>query len=75
MRAFADPLSFTRQDRIVDGELRWQTLGRVGDQCLLVVAHTVQEVDEDDPVVEVIRIMPARRADKKERKRNENEPR
>ena len=37
---FNDPLHLTRQDRIENGEQRWQTVGRVGDVVLLLVAHT-----------------------------------
>jgi uncharacterized DUF497 family protein len=67
-RVFADPHALTVQERIERGEYRWQTLGRVGDITLLLVAHTLEE-DPDDG--EVIRIISARRADPKERKRYE----
>jgi len=56
------------QDRIENGEYRWQTIGLIGGHLLLLVAHTVQG-DEDD--TEVIRIISARRAEPKERKRYE----
>ncbi len=64
---FADPLAVSVQDRIEGGEHRWQTVGVVGGQLLLLVAHTVTHDDD----AEVIRIISARRADKKERKRYE----
>ena len=66
VRVFADPFAMVEQDRIENGERRWQTLGMV-DGCLLMllVAHTVQD-DEDG--TEVIRIISARRAEPKERK-------
>lgn len=68
-RVFADPFARTAQDRIENGEARWQTLGVVDGSCLmLLVAHTVSE-DEDG--TEVIRIISARRADRKERQRYE----
>lgn len=68
-RVFADPFAWTAQDRIENGEMRWQTLGVVeGSFHVLLVAHTVSE-DEDG--TEVIRIISARRADQKERKRYE----
>jgi len=38
-------------------ELRWQTIGMVGDVVVLVVAHTVREQGED----EIIRILCAKR--------------
>lgn len=67
-RAFADPFALVEQDRIEGEEYRWQTLGLVEGYLLLLVAHTVWD-DEDG--VEVIRIISARRADPKERKRYE----
>lgn len=67
-RAFADTFALVEQDRIEGGEYRWQTLGLVEGYLLLLVAHTVWD-DEDS--VEVIRIISARRADPKERKRYE----
>jgi uncharacterized protein len=63
---FDDPLAVSLQDRIENGEQRWQTVGLVGGCLLLLVAHTVQLGE-----VEVIRIISARRADRKERKRYE----
>jgi len=50
-------------DRAEDGELRWRTIGRVESFLLLLVAHTV--VVEDDEI-EIIRIISARRADRRE---------
>ncbi|MDD5469104.1 MAG: BrnT family toxin [Anaerolineales bacterium] len=67
-RAFADPFAVVEQDRIENGEHRWQTLGCVDGRLLLLVAHTVRD-DEDG--TEVIRIISARRAEPKERKRYE----
>jgi uncharacterized DUF497 family protein len=52
------------QDRVEDGESRWQAIGVVEG---LLVAHVVHERGEN----EVIRIISARRADGKERKRYE----
>jgi hypothetical protein len=73
MRAFADPFALTDQDRIEGGERRWQTLGMVEGYLLLLVAHTIREEDEDDRPVEIIRIISARMADPKERRRYEQE--
>ncbi|MFT4243183.1 MAG: BrnT family toxin [Acidovorax sp.] len=67
-RAFADPFALAAQDRIEGGELRWQTLGLVDGQILILVAHTTWD-DEDG--TEVIRIISARHADPKERRRYE----
>jgi len=62
---FADPFAITEQDRIEGGELRWQTIGLAGGVVLLLVAHTVRDEGED----EIIRIISARKAARKERKR------
>lgn len=75
IRAFADPFALTEQDRIEGGEARWLTVGSVEGCLLLVVAHTIREEDEDGLAVEVIRIISARAADRKERRRYEQETR
>ena len=66
-RVFADPMHSSEQDRVVDGEMRWQTIGCANDVMLLVVAHTWT----DDNGSEVMRIISARRAERHERKRYE----
>jgi uncharacterized DUF497 family protein len=68
VRAFADPFQLAEQDRIENGECRWQTIGMVDGHLLLLVAHTV---GEDKDGAEIIRIISARRADPKERERYE----
>jgi uncharacterized DUF497 family protein len=70
-RVFADPFALMAQDRIENGEQRWQTIGTVGGYLLLLVAHTVSE----DDGTEVVGIISARKADSKERKRYEQENR
>lgn len=67
-RAFADPFALVEQDRVEDGELRWQTLGIVDGCMLLLVAHTLRDGDDAS---EVVRIISARRAEPKERLRYE----
>jgi uncharacterized DUF497 family protein len=67
MLVFADPFAMVEQDRLEAGELRWQTLGLVGGMVLLLVAHTVRDEDQDG----IIRIISARKATRKERKRYE----
>ena len=67
---FFDPLHLTVQDRVEGGEHRWQTIGQVGGAAVFLVAHTVTE-DGPEPV-ETIRIISARRATPKERKRYAN---
>lgn len=61
---FDDPLHLTRQDRVENNEVRWQTLGLIQGVIVLMVAHTVQ----DDDLDEKIRIISAREASKQERK-------
>jgi uncharacterized DUF497 family protein len=73
-RAFADPFVLQEQDRLEDGEQRWQTIGLVDDHLLLMVAHTIREEDEGE-IIEVIRIISARKADRSERRRYEQEAR
>ena len=67
MLVFADPYALVEQDRIEGGERRWQTIGLVGGIVLLLVAHTVREEGSD----EIIRLISARRANRKERTRYE----
>jgi hypothetical protein len=68
-RVFADPYAMVEQDRFENGEYRWQALGLVEGHLLLLVAHTVR----DDDSIEVIRIISARRAEPKERRRYEQD--
>jgi len=75
MRVFADPFALTGPERVQDGEQRWQTLGTVDGYLLLLVAHTVSEVNKDGQVIDIIRIVSARAADRKERRRYEQETR
>ena len=71
-QVFRDPLYLSVQDRIENGEERWQTIGLVGGVALLVVAHTIREISTRQ---EVIRIISARSATLKERRRYEDEDR
>ena len=66
---FDDPFAVSAQDRIENGELRWQTIGMVGGCLLLLVAHTVRFEDKG---AEHVRIISARRVDRKERRRYEH---
>jgi uncharacterized DUF497 family protein len=63
-RVFGDPGSRSRIERVVADETRWQTIGLVGNQ-LLLVAHTWEEHDGE----EKIRIISARKANKHESRR------
>ncbi len=67
VQVFDDKLHISTQDRIENGELRWQTIGKVADFFLVTVAHTI--IAEGN--TEVIRIISARPATSKERKHYE----
>ncbi len=66
---FLDPLFVSVTDRIQDGEQHWRTYGEVEDSLLMMVAHTVREEDAHGTTIEVIRIISARYAIRKERQR------
>ena len=72
-QVFRDPLFLSWKDRVQDGEERWQACGKVEDLTLLIVAHTVWEELEEGIEIEVVRIISARRAEPKEKRRYENE--
>ena len=61
---FSDPLHMSVLDRVVDGEQRWKTMGFVGGLVIIVVVHTYTEKEDK----EIIRIISARKATKRERK-------
>lgn len=68
MHVFENSCAVFEQDRTDEaGESHWQALGLVGGVALLLVAHTSREEGED----EVIRLISARRATRKERNRYE----
>lgn len=60
---FDDPLCLSRLDRVEGGEERWHTVGMVGDVVLLLVVHTLRSAAGE----EIIRIISARKATKRER--------
>jgi uncharacterized DUF497 family protein len=70
--AFRDPFLFTVQDRMEDGEYRWQAYGLIHGVVLVMVAYTVREHDE---AAEVVRIISARYATPRERRRSAEENR
>ena len=61
---FEDPHVLVREDRVVDGEERWQVLELIGGVVIVVVAHTYHEEDGE----EVVRLISARKAAASERK-------
>lgn len=67
VQVFEDDCAVVIQDREVDSEQRWQTIGMTygSNGCLLLlVAHTVHHEH-----LEIIRLISARRANRQEKKR------
>ena len=64
---FDDPNFVMLQDREVEGEVRWQTVGRVEGVLLLLVALTLEDEDGE----ELVRIISAREVTPHERRRYE----
>jgi uncharacterized protein len=61
---FSDPLHLSIPDQKIKGEERWVTIGLAGNSSTLVVVHTYVERKGE---LEVIRIISARKATRKER--------
>jgi uncharacterized DUF497 family protein len=61
---FGDPFCLTVPDRTMEGDERFWTIGRLENQVILVVVHTLS----DDHGEEVIRIISARKATPRERR-------
>jgi hypothetical protein len=59
---FEDPYHLTLQDRTIKGEQRYHTLGLAHEAVLILVVHTFHMA----PDTEIIRIISARKATKKE---------
>ncbi|MGC1869651.1 MAG: BrnT family toxin [Acidobacteriaceae bacterium] len=53
VQVFDDPNIMAEQDRIVDREARWRSIGMAAGIAVLVVGHTVRGQGED----EIIRII------------------
>lgn len=62
-RAFFDKNAVTQLHQVVDGEQRWKTLGMIENTIIVFIGHLVFEDDQDR---EVIRIIAARKADRRE---------
>ncbi len=60
---FNDPLHISIQERHENCEERWQTLGLINGVMVILVAHRIYEENG----VEIIRIISARKATKRER--------
>jgi uncharacterized DUF497 family protein len=69
-RVFTDLYALSEQDRVEGGEYRWQTIGSVEGVVVLLVAHTMRDAENGG---DVIHIISARRAERSERRRYEEE--
>ncbi len=65
---FDDPLHLSKLERAENNEERWQTVGNIGGQLIILVAHTYKTENNE----EIIRIISARKATKFERKAYED---
>jgi uncharacterized protein len=63
LRVFRDRHVIFEQDRDMDGEPRWQAIGRANGTVLLLVVHVYEDDEEDG---ERIRIISARKATRRE---------
>jgi uncharacterized protein len=66
---FADPFQINDFDKTIDGEDRYYTLGQIGGVVLNVV-HCYRENKNGE---EIIRIISARKAEKRERSRYDSQ--
>ena len=66
-RVFADPLHRSVLQDTLDGEERWETIGSIGGVLVVVVISTVRY----QVGAEIIRIISARRATKREKRNYE----
>ena len=62
-RVFEDPGAVSYRDRFVDGEQRWHTIGLTGGMMIVLVVHTARDENGE----EKLRIISARKADRRER--------
>jgi uncharacterized DUF497 family protein len=61
---FDDPNALSYPERVVDGEERYHAIGMIGGVAVVLVAYTYRDRGGN----EVIRLISARKADRKERK-------
>lgn len=70
-RASLDPLQLSMQDRIEDGKQRRQTTGQIDGLAIVPVAHAFAEERSVDGPVDVIRIISAPPATRREGNRHD----
>lgn len=73
LSVFRDPFKKRDIEGDVDGEIRWRTIGEI-DRVIFVISHTIREEKSGDDEIEIIRIVSARRASRRERQEYEEAP-
>jgi uncharacterized DUF497 family protein len=66
---FFDPCMLCKLDRTKDGEQRWHAIGYIDKELVILAVYTERSKDDKD----IIRIISARKSNRKERKLYENE--
>ena len=64
---FDDPCCVTFPERVVDGEQRWHAIGLIAGIVIIAVVHTYRLEESEGKSEEVVRIISARRATRRER--------
>lgn len=64
---FDDPFCVTFSERAVEDEERWHAIGLIAGIVILVVVHTYRVEESEAMSEEVVRIISARRATRRER--------
>jgi len=64
---FDDPWCVTFPERVLDGEERWHAIGSIAGIVIIVVVHTYRVEESEGKSEEVVRIISARRATRRER--------
>lgn len=70
-RVFFDPLRRTGIEGNDHGEIRWRTIGEIGGLIVVIVSHTLLEKCEGEEEIEIVRIISARKATRRERREYE----
>jgi uncharacterized protein len=64
---FDDPCCVIFPERVVDGEDRWHAIGLIAGIVIIVVAHTYRVEKSEGKSQEIVRIISARRATRREK--------
>ena len=64
---FDDPCCVTFPERAVGGEERWHAIGLIAGIVIIIVVHTYRVEESEGKSKEVVRIISARRATRRER--------